>query len=228
MSHTCSCICQTFPFWMPQEKLLFDNGTLESDEETIQYCVQLNKMQNSLVFQSTASPSWEGKKDLGGLWKHTFLNPTPRLSSSLVWDEGLWFRMLNQLPKDPRTTFLSRASFLYLTAIGIQSQIILYRRGCCVPCSMVNSSPSLCSLDALAPPQVWQPQMSPDTASCPQGAKLSPLRTTGLYDMLWIEKIWVGVWLNHFPTHVIQGSSIQIVKSRGWCHLSHRSVVRTG
>lgn len=28
--------CQTFPFWMPEEKLLFDNGMLESDEETIQ------------------------------------------------------------------------------------------------------------------------------------------------------------------------------------------------
>lgn len=38
MSHTRSCICQTFPFWMPQEKLLFNNGTLESDEETIQLC----------------------------------------------------------------------------------------------------------------------------------------------------------------------------------------------
>lgn len=38
MSHTCSCICQTFPFWMPQEKLLFDNGMLEGDEETIQLC----------------------------------------------------------------------------------------------------------------------------------------------------------------------------------------------
>lgn len=31
-------IRQTFPFWMPKEKLLFDNGTLESDEETIWLC----------------------------------------------------------------------------------------------------------------------------------------------------------------------------------------------
>lgn len=31
-------IRQTFPFWMPKEKLLFDNGTLESDEKTIWLC----------------------------------------------------------------------------------------------------------------------------------------------------------------------------------------------
>lgn len=38
-----------FPSWMLEEKLLFNNGTLESGEETIK-SIQLNQTKDSLAF----------------------------------------------------------------------------------------------------------------------------------------------------------------------------------
>lgn len=101
--------CQTFPFWMPEEKLLFNNGTLKVMRKPYN-CVQLNITHNSLGFHSRACPIWVCKKDGEGMLKHIFLDPSSGAFCSLVLVWGLWFCISNKLLSDseavgPRTTF---------------------------------------------------------------------------------------------------------------------------
>ena len=101
--------CQTFPFWMPEEKLLFNNGTLKVMRKPYN-CVQLNITHNGLGFHSRACPTWVCKNDREGMLKHIFLDPSSRAFCSLVLVWGLWFCISNKLLSDseaigPRTTF---------------------------------------------------------------------------------------------------------------------------